>query len=70
MATRNILVTENYVIKIADFGLARDVGADSQYVKTSTVSNSCVYGIYCLKCLVEMLSVSEPLRHDINCRIA
>ncbi|XP_028403689.1 fibroblast growth factor receptor 2-like [Dendronephthya gigantea] len=36
LATRNILVTDNYVIKIADFGLARDVGEDSQYVKTST----------------------------------
>jgi serine/threonine protein kinase len=39
LATRNILVTDNYVIKIADFGLARDVGQDSQYVKTSTVSS-------------------------------
>ncbi|XP_046852957.1 fibroblast growth factor receptor 2-like [Xenia sp. Carnegie-2017] len=36
LATRNILVTDNYVIKIADFGLARDVGKDSQYIKTST----------------------------------
>lgn len=31
------MVTENYVIKIADFGLARDVGEESQYVKTSNV---------------------------------
>ena len=32
------MVTDNYVIKIADFGLARDVGQDSQYIKTSNVS--------------------------------
>ena len=32
-------MTDNYVIKIADFGLARDVGEDSQYVKTSNVSD-------------------------------
>ncbi len=32
------MVTDNYVIKIADFGLARDVGQDNQDAKTSTVS--------------------------------
>ena len=34
MAARNILVGEDYVMKIADFGLARDIYKSELYVKT------------------------------------
>ena len=33
LASRNILVGYDYMIKIADFGLARDVYTDAVYVK-------------------------------------
>ncbi|KAK3700365.1 hypothetical protein QZH41_019735 [Actinostola sp. cb2023] len=33
--TRNVLVGENYVMKVADFGLARDIYKDEHYVKTT-----------------------------------
>ena len=33
LAARNILVGEDYVMKIADFGLARDIYKDDLYVK-------------------------------------
>ena len=39
LAARNVLVGENYVMKVADFGLARDVYKDENYVKTTPVSD-------------------------------
>ena len=39
LAARNVLVGEGYVMKIADFGLARDIYNDDRYVKLSAVSN-------------------------------
>ena len=36
MATRNILVGEDYVMKIADFGVARDIYKTDLYVKTNS----------------------------------
>ena len=36
MAARNILVGEDYVMKIADFGLARDIYKSDLYVKTTS----------------------------------
>ena len=38
LAARNVLVGEGYVMKIADFGLARDIYNDDRYVKLSAVS--------------------------------
>ena len=35
LAARNILVDKDYIIKIADFGLARDVQKDDYYRKVS-----------------------------------
>ena len=37
LAARNVLVGENYVMKVADFGLARDVYRNDQYVKQTSV---------------------------------
>ena len=37
LAARNVLVGENYVLKVADFGLARDIYKDEHYVKTTAV---------------------------------
>ena len=36
VATRNVLVAEGYVLKISDFGLARDIYKEDEYVKTTT----------------------------------
>lgn len=38
LAARNVLVTESNVMKIADFGLARDVHNIDYYKKTTNVS--------------------------------
>lgn len=38
MAARNVLVTEDNVMKIADFGLARGVHQIDYYKKTTNVS--------------------------------
>ncbi|XP_022801625.1 vascular endothelial growth factor receptor 2-like [Stylophora pistillata] len=35
LAARNVLIGENYVVKVADFGLARDVYRDDKYIKVS-----------------------------------
>jgi len=40
VAARNVLVAENYVMKIADFGLTRNVHHDDYYKKTTDVSIS------------------------------
>ena len=36
LAARNVLVGEDYVMKIADFGLARDIYKDEFYLKQTT----------------------------------
>ena len=38
MAARNILVGDDYVMKIADFGLARDIYKSELYVQTNSGS--------------------------------
>lgn len=35
LAARNVLVGEDYVVKVADFGLARDIYKEDHYVKTT-----------------------------------
>jgi len=40
IAARNVLVAENYVMKIADFGLTRNMHHDDYYKKTTDVSTS------------------------------
>lgn len=37
LAARNVLVGEDYVLKVADFGLARDIYKEEHYVKTTSV---------------------------------
>lgn len=37
LAARNVLVGVDYVLKVADFGLARDIYKDEHYVKTTSV---------------------------------
>ena len=36
LAARNVLVADDFVLKVADFGMARDVYSTSEYVKTTT----------------------------------
>ena len=40
LAARNVLVGGNYVLKIADFGLARNICNDGQYTNISPVRNT------------------------------
>lgn len=35
MAARNVLVSDDYILKIADFGLARDIHCNDYYRKTT-----------------------------------
>ena len=37
LACRNVLVGNGLVAKVADFGMARDISTDGQYIKTTEV---------------------------------
>ena len=43
LAGRNVLVAEDYVLKIADFGLTRNIPNNDYYKKTTDVSISQIY---------------------------
>jgi len=43
IAARNVLVADNYVMKIADFGLTRNMHHDDYYKKTTDVSENCIF---------------------------
>lgn len=72
MAARNVLVTEDNVMKIADFGLARDVHNIDYYKKTTNVSrelpSTCSspsgreFGHLCSKWPLSHISLLEGLR--------
>jgi len=40
LAARNILVAEDFVLKVADFGLTRNIPNNDYYKKTTDVSSS------------------------------
>lgn len=46
MAARNVLVADDFVIKIADFGLTRNVFTNEYYRKTTDVSTIYIYQIH------------------------
>jgi len=37
LAARNILLGRKLIAKVADFGMARDVSTDGEYIKTTEV---------------------------------
>jgi len=41
LAARNVLVADDNVLKIADFGLTRNIPNNDYYKKTTDVSNCC-----------------------------
>ena len=43
LAARNVLVGEELVCKITDFGMARDVYKDDIYIRTSKVIKSAIF---------------------------
>ena len=43
LATRNILLAEGNIVKICDFGLARDIHKEYQYSKKGDVSAACAF---------------------------
>lgn len=47
LAARNILLSENNVIKICDFGLAKNIYSDPNYHKKSNVSGLKVVSVTC-----------------------
>lgn len=40
LAARNVLLAEDNIVKICDFGLAKNMYKDDNYLKKGTVSNS------------------------------
>jgi len=66
IAARNVLVADNYVMKIADFGLTRNVHHDDYYKKTSDVSMFAewlVTGVIVIMYRVALKKIAQSLMH-------
>ena len=57
LATRNVLVGEDFVMKIADFGLARNVREADYYRKTTDV---CIICKMLLQCFFNSVLNNKP----------
>ena len=47
LAARNILIGEDNIAKVSDFGLARDVGGAEEYIKNNQVNLSKILMMQC-----------------------
>lgn len=58
LAARNVLICEGKLVKICDFGLARDIMHDSNYISKGNVSikKTVVYGKTCGKLFYSVLT--------------
>lgn len=45
LAARNVLICEGKLVKICDFGLARDIMRDSNYISKGSVSVFTIHGV-------------------------
>lgn len=52
LAARNVLVAEEYIIKIADFGLTRNIPSKDYYRKTTDVSEN--ENLFCIHLHLEI----------------
>lgn len=46
LAARNVLICEGKLVKICDFGLARDIMRDSNYISKGSVSVCAIRGVF------------------------
>lgn len=57
LAARNILVADDFVLKVADFGLTRNIPNNDYYKKTTDVSAVAVcldFSFFCRRCSSSM----------------
>lgn len=62
LAARNVLVTRGKVVKICDFGLARDIMSDSNYVIRGNVRLNAAYTFSCCDLVLSRGSAHLPSR--------
>lgn len=68
LAARNVLVTHGKVLKICDFGLARDIMNDSNYIVRGNVS-SCVLSVFHTIVKMTRNQESEAFHFLIPCQL-